>query len=85
MLPDFNLMSQISSLISIYMKKKFKTNVKCGACLATITPEMEKIAAGSWQVDLTHPDRILTVESEKNAADIIKALESAGYKGELLS
>lgn len=67
------------------MKKQFKTNVKCGACVATITPEMEKIAAGSWQVDLTQPDRILTVESEKNAADIIKALENSGYKGELLS
>jgi copper chaperone len=67
------------------MKKQFKTNVKCGACVATITPEMDKIAAGSWQVDLTHPDRILTVDSEKGAAEIIHALESAGYKGELLS
>ena len=67
------------------MKKQFKTNIKCGACVATITPEMEKIAAGSWQVDLTHPDRILTVESEKGATEIIHALETAGYKGELLS
>jgi copper chaperone CopZ len=71
--------------MSIYMKKQFKTNVKCGACVATITPEMEKIAAGSWQVDLTHPDKILTVESEKETDEIIQALESAGYKGELLS
>ncbi|MCH6198528.1 heavy-metal-associated domain-containing protein [Aquiflexum sp. LQ15W] len=66
------------------MKKQFKTNVKCGACVASITPEMEKIAAGLWQVDLTSPDRILTVESEKESAEIIKALENAGYKGELL-
>jgi copper chaperone CopZ len=67
------------------MKKQFKTNVKCGACLATITPEMEKVAAGSWQVDLTDPDRILTVESDKDAAEILQALEKSGYKGELLS
>jgi copper chaperone CopZ len=71
--------------MSSNMKKQFKTNVKCGACVATITPEMEKIAAGSWQVDLSHPDRILTVESEKETAEIIQALENAGYKGELLS
>lgn len=67
------------------MKKQFKTNVKCGACVAAISPEMEKIAAGSWHLDLTSPERILTVESDKNAGEIIRALESAGYKGELLS
>lgn len=71
--------------MSSNMKQQFKTNVKCGACVATITPEMEKIAAGSWQVDLTNPDRILTVESDKEPAEIIHALENSGYKGELLS
>lgn len=65
------------------MKKiQLKTNVKCGACVAAITPEMDKVAAGSWQVDLTHPDRILTVEGEINEEVIVKALETSGYKGE---
>ncbi|MDX5479822.1 heavy metal transport/detoxification protein [Fontibacter flavus] len=65
------------------MKKiQLKTNVKCGACVAAITPEMDKVAAGSWQVDLTHPDRILTVEGEISEDVIVKALETSGYKGE---
>lgn len=65
------------------MKKiQLKTNVKCGACVAAITPEMDKVAVGSWQVDLTHPDRILTVEGEISEDVIVKALETSGYKGE---
>ncbi|WP_291782556.1 heavy metal transport/detoxification protein [Cecembia sp.] len=65
-------------------KVQLKTNVKCGACVAAITPEMDKIAANAWEVDLTHPDRVLTVDGSV-ATDIIqKALENAGYKGETL-
>ena len=65
------------------MKKiKFKTNVKCGACVAAISHEMDKVAKNTWKVDLTHPDRILTVEGEIDAEAIQKALENAGYKGE---
>jgi copper chaperone len=74
---------QISNQISIPMKYQFKTNVKCGACVAAITPEMDKIAA-DWQVDLTHPDRILTVESDNKADKIIEAIERSGYKSEIL-
>jgi copper chaperone len=65
------------------MKKlQFKTNVKCGACVAAITPELEKIASNSWKVDLTHPDRVLTVETEVAVETVQQALENAGYKGE---
>jgi len=66
------------------MEKKiqFKTNVKCGACVAAITPEMEKVASNAWQVDLSHPDRILTVDGEVPIETVQKALEKAGYKGE---
>lgn len=61
---------------------QLKTNVKCGACVAAITPEMDKVAEGLWKVDLTHPDRILTVEGEVQEENIIQALEASGYKGE---
>ncbi|RZS95012.1 heavy-metal-associated domain-containing protein [Cecembia calidifontis] len=65
------------------MKKiQLKTNVKCGACVAAITPEMDKVAQNAWMVDLSHPDRILTVEGEIEAEAVQKALENAGYKGE---
>jgi copper chaperone CopZ len=63
---------------------EFKTNVKCGACEAAIKPEMDKVAEGKWKVDLTHPDRILTVTDDVSKEIIIKALEKAGYKGELV-
>jgi copper chaperone CopZ len=64
---------------------KFKTNVKCGACVAAITPEMEKLSAESWSVDLVHPDRILTVTGETEQGNIVAALEKSGYKGEIIS
>lgn len=64
---------------------KFKTNVKCGACVAAITPEMEKLSAESWSVDLTHPDRILTVTGELDKSTIVNALEKSGYRGEIIS
>jgi copper chaperone len=63
-------------------KLQFKTNVKCGACVAAITTELDKVAEGSWQVDLSHPDRVLTVNGEISEESIIKALDSSGYKGE---
>jgi copper chaperone len=62
-------------------KQQFKTNVKCGACVAAITPAMEKLNA-DWKVDLTHVDRILTVEGEISEEEVIHALESSGYKAE---
>jgi len=65
--------------------KQFKTNVKCGACVAAITSEMDKVAENAWKVDLNHPDRILTVEGEIEAEAIQKALENAGYKGESIN
>jgi copper chaperone len=54
------------------MKKiEFKTNVKCGACVATITPEMEKLS--------------LTVEGNLEEEAVLEALEKSGYKGEIIS
>ena len=61
---------------------KFKTNIKCAACVNTVTPFMEKIAGlKSWSVDIQNPDRILTAEVESGeVADAIQtALRAAGY------
>lgn len=62
--------------------QQFKTNVKCGACVAAITPEMEKINKVTWEVDLSHPDRILTVNGEVASETIIEAIGKSGYKAE---
>lgn len=61
---------------------KLKTNVKCGACVTAITPAMDNLKAAHWEVDLTSPDRILTVQGEIELEEIKAALEQSGYKGE---
>ena len=70
--------------IKIMEKQQFKTNVKCGACVAAITAEMDKLDI-QWKVDLTHVDRILTVEGDVSKEKIEMALEKSGYKGEPVS
>lgn len=63
---------------------KLKTNVKCDACVATISPNMNALRDSQWKVDLSHPDRILTVEGKASTDEVKKALEQAGYKGEVI-
>jgi copper chaperone len=46
---------------------------------------MEKLSTQSWSVDLTHPERILTVEGNLEEEAVLEALEKSGYKGEIIS
>lgn len=64
---------------------QLKTNVKCGACVAAITPEMEKLSNIEWSVDLKTPDRILTVTGNTSSEEVVAALERAGYQGKPIS
>lgn len=66
---------------------KFKTNIKCGGCIATVTPFLnETVGEGHWQVDLQDANKVLTTDTETaTASDIKQALEKAGYKAELLN
>ncbi len=64
---------------------KFKTNIKCGGCIAAVTPHLKTLPEiDSWQVDTANPDKILTIETEgsldKNK--VIDTLAKAGYKAE---
>ncbi len=63
---------------------KFKTNIKCGACIATVTPALDQaVGAGHWQVDLSDPARILTVDAPAvNAVNIRQILAAVGYQAE---
>lgn len=65
---------------------QFKTNIKCGGCIAAVTPHFnENPDIQKWEVDISGPSRILTVETDKlEAQDISKVVEKAGYKAELL-
>lgn len=66
---------------------KLKTNIKCGGCIATVTPFLnESVGAGNWQVDTQNPDKVLTVQAEAVTADTVKAaVQQAGYKAEVMA
>lgn len=61
---------------------KFKTNIKCGGCIATVTPYLNSIDhIDSWSVDITVPDKILTVSSDQDVrTEVIEKIQEAGYK-----
>lgn len=64
---------------------KFKTNIKCGNCIATVTPFLnEAVGEGNWQVDIQDPKKVLTVENS-TAEKVRQAVEKAGYKAESLN
>lgn len=60
----------------------FKTNIKCEGCIAKVTPVLNnKPAIEKWAVDLSVPERKLTVQVEDivSGNDIIRMVEEAGY------
>lgn len=62
---------------------QFKTNIKCDACIAKVSPYLDQAPGkDAWKVDTTTADKILTVNDDKGltAADIISQVEKAGYK-----
>lgn len=66
---------------------KFKTNIKCGGCIATVTPHLDALQAiKQWEVDTTIADKVLTVRGEAGALQeqVVATLEKAGFKAELI-
>lgn len=66
---------------------KFKTNVKCGGCIAMVTPYLNQVnGIVSWNVDTTDPLKIMTVETEEiSAEEITSVMKTAGYQAEFIS
>ncbi|TLU97345.1 MULTISPECIES: heavy-metal-associated domain-containing protein [Dyadobacter] len=59
---------------------KFKTNIKCGGCVAKVTPGLNETAGvDQWEVDINNPEKILTVNSDGNGDQIISAVKDAGF------
>ena len=45
---------------------KFKTNAKCGGCVAAIGAKLNKLVKeDEWSVDLKSPDKVLEVTADK--------------------
>ncbi len=61
---------------------KFQTNVKCGGCIATVTPFLnQEKGITKWSVDLSSPQRIMTIETEELSSDeIVEIMKKAGYQ-----
>ena len=64
---------------------KFKTNIKCMGCVATVTPALdEAVGSGNWEVDLQSPERQLTVRTENaEVATVVAALAKTGYQAQV--
>lgn len=61
---------------------KFKTNIKCGACIDKVTPALDQVAGkGNWSVDLTDPNRTLTI-TEGDPTTIHDRLQEVGYRAD---
>lgn len=63
---------------------KFKTNIKCGGCIATVTPALNSLKGlNKWEVDTANADKILTVEAEGiSAQEIADTVKKAGFTAE---
>jgi copper chaperone len=67
-------------------KFQFKTNIKCGGCVAQVTPYLDALeGVEKWEVNIQNPDKILTVLADGAKANQIKeAVIQAGFKVEKL-
>lgn len=65
---------------------KFKTNINCNGCKATVTPFLDKTdGICHWDVDLENKDKILTVHSTGiSAEEVKKVIKQAGYNSEFI-
>ncbi|MEZ4985331.1 MAG: cation transporter [Saprospiraceae bacterium] len=62
------------------MEHKFKTTINCNNCIRTVTNFINEVEGiEQWEVDTQNPDKILTVKGDASAADIIAAVEDAGF------
>src|SRR5262245_27001791 len=64
------------------MRKLFKTNLRCGACVAKIAPIFDADPAiKHWSADIDSHDKVLTVEGESvEPRHIADLLAQAGYQ-----
>lgn len=62
---------------------KFKTNIKCGGCVATVKPKLDgKTEIEKWEVDLEDPDRTLSVTTDLSEDEVRATVKDAGFQAE---
>lgn len=57
---------------------KFKTNAKCGGCVAAIGAKLNTLmASDDWSIDLADPNKVLEVKVDLAPAIVIAAVKEA--------
>ena len=67
---------------------KFKTNINCGNCIATVTPALDGLKnIQHWEVDTANPNKILTIKADAKltAVQVIDALKQKGYNAQSIA
>lgn len=60
---------------------EFKTNINCSGCVEKVTPALNDTnGILHWNVDTTHKDKILTVQTNGiSQTGIVQKVKSAGF------
>ena len=62
-----------------------KTSAKCAGCVAKIAGQLNAfLTPDQWSVDLSSPDKVLTVTADVPAEKVVEAVRAAGFKAQLL-
>lgn len=61
-----------------------KTSAKCAGCVAKIGEKLNQfLTPEQWNLDLSNPDKLLTVNANVPAERVVEAVRAAGFKAEL--
>lgn len=65
---------------------KFKTNIRCSNCVRNVSPFLNKSDdIEGWSVDTESDSKVLTVETDLDAEEVIKIVSEAGFNAEPIS
>lgn len=58
-----------------------KTSAKCAGCVAKIGEQLNRfLTPEQWSLDLSSPDKLLTVQVDVPAERVVEAVRAAGFK-----
>jgi copper chaperone CopZ len=61
--------------------KQFKTNLRCGSCVATVKPYLDRApGVDTWDIDVASPNKTLTISGNAQADVVEEAVAQAGYQ-----
>lgn len=65
---------------------QFKTNINCQHCVRSVSGFLNEVKGiDHWEVDITNPEKILTVEGHVEKGSIMEAVEEAGFDIQIIT